>query len=821
MSSFIIRSVLASNFKGIERKEFKDISDFELLKMTKAGLVLLAGPNGYGKTTIFDIIEILLTKNVTRINSTKFGNRNLTDSGLLNDENHYGYIGIVFENTKDYTAKLTLIGRINHGQVRDINSSISNIELYYKNGEISNDELNNNFDIDCNKLNKIDKISDLEEFDVISKDIYNLFYYVSQEESTHFLKQKENDKVSTFDSLVSIDTIVSREDSLNKMLGGRTNDSLDKHISKLEEDLKTKIKENRNQQRKKVDVAFESLFLSDVKWDQEDLSKYNLDELEMFLSELKSIDELVKAKNEFKKHLDIKKVESSLANKNNFNCFMALKKYNLLKVNDIGYDEEALNALVLKTENNIFIKIIQSKFKKNNFEDEITFEDIKKCAKIVKVEIDLCKDEYETNVSLIKSKEKLQGENDKLLGKLINIRHKFVQEYTKFCDKDLIGEFNLDNSKCPLCGTGFVNGHTELIDEIDSTTELLKKINSTTIEEISTLRFKIISKMEILTEELDVVTEDASQILISSENISTLKTLSSDKVSKENYVRYSKFVLEIIPNLFDILVETSDNLSELLLKNIGELSNEFYSQDKEYKFDEKYKKYFMSSWSNYVNFIENTSIENDIFENKKKFIDNFIIDLDIKNSEKLNLEISDIAKQIVIYEEIKNMLGEYRTIHSAEIKKFRETVMKDIEIPLYIYTGKILQNYQRGLGVFIKNNKSRINFVPDFNSDHEIINTFSSGQLSGFVISFLLVMNKVYTMNKNRLNTVLIDDPVQTMDDINIASLVEVLRSEFKEKQLIISTHEDNKASYIMYKFLKHGIDYEYIDVKKEIYPMN
>lgn len=37
----------------------------------------------------------------------------------------------------------------------------------------------------------------------------------------------------------------------------------------------------------------------------------------------------------------------------------------------------------------------------------------------------------------------------------------------------------------------------------------------------------------------------------------------------------------------------------------------------------------------------------------------------------------------------------------------------------------------------------------------------------------------------------LIDDPLQTMDDLNISSFIELLRNDFKDKQIILSTHEE------------------------------
>lgn len=102
---------------------------------------------------------------------------------------------------------------------------------------------------------------------------------------------------------------------------------------------------------------------------------------------------------------------------------------------------------------------------------------------------------------------------------------------------------------------------------------------------------------------------------------------------------------------------------------------------------------------------------------------------------------------------------------------------------------------------------------------HDILNTFSSGQLSGFVLSFLFAMNKQYIKaSSDDIGFILIDDPVQTMDDINISSLIEVLRNDFSDKQIILSTHEMDKENYILYKFYKYNRIGQSFNVKEEIY---
>ncbi|MEB8638210.1 hypothetical protein P4H32_31735, partial [Bacillus cereus] len=165
-------------------------------------------------------------------------------------------------------------------------------------------------------------------------------------------------------------------------------------------------------------------------------------------------------------------------------------------------------------------------------------------------------------------------------------------------------------------------------------------------------------------------------------------------------------------------------------------------------------------------------------------------------------------------------------LYNNKINTYRGKMISDIEIPFYIYSGKIIQTHQRGIGVFIKeeregqsiddNQLKAINFVPPEKTDHDIVHTFSSGQLASTVIAFTLALHKVYS--KQGISTLLIDDPVQTMDEMNMVSLVELLRNDFHDRQIILSTHEEKVSLYLRYKFFKYGYSVGNVNVKDELY---
>lgn len=87
----------------------------------------------------------------------------------------------------------------------------------------------------------------------------------------------------------------------------------------------------------------------------------------------------------------------------------------------------------------------------------------------------------------------------------------------------------------------------------------------------------------------------------------------------------------------------------------------------------------------------------------------------------------------------------------------------------------------------------------------------SSGQLSAVAIAIALTLNKIYAQDK--LRCMFIDDPIQTMDELNIATFCEVLRTDFKEYQFILSTHEEDFSDFIRYKYEKYGLGNQSVEV--------
>ena len=90
------------------------------------------------------------------------------------------------------------------------------------------------------------------------------------------------------------------------------------------------------------------------------------------------------------------------------------------------------------------------------------------------------------------------------------------------------------------------------------------------------------------------------------------------------------------------------------------------------------------------------------------------------------------------------------------------------------------------------------------NLKNDIFYNLSTGQLNGVVISLLLAVKDIFTPSGS-LDTLLIDDPLQTIDEISAISFIDILLEHFNDTQIVLSTHEDDKQFLIKKKYEQFG----------------
>lgn len=135
------------------------------------------------------------------------------------------------------------------------------------------------------------------------------------------------------------------------------------------------------------------------------------------------------------------------------------------------------------------------------------------------------------------------------------------------------------------------------------------------------------------------------------------------------------------------------------------------------------------------------------------------------------------------------------------IKSYQEQMIQKLKLPFYMYTAKILQNYQQGMGVLLTTqNNSNIRFIANSNSEQDVMYQLSSGQVAVISFAFTLALNTTFKISKE-FRFLSIDDPIQDMDSMNVYALIDLIRHSLSDYQIIMSTHNDGSAMFIKYKF--------------------
>lgn len=151
------------------------------------------------------------------------------------------------------------------------------------------------------------------------------------------------------------------------------------------------------------------------------------------------------------------------------------------------------------------------------------------------------------------------------------------------------------------------------------------------------------------------------------------------------------------------------------------------------------------------------------------------------------------------------------TLEKTE-RRYSEQTIAEIELIIHIYSGRLIQNYQRGLGLFIESKDGKeLRFLTAEKSEYDAILSMSTGQVSALSLGFFLSLNRVYS----NVPLILIDDPSQSLDEVNIASLTDLLRCEFSNRQLIVSSHESDISSYMRYRFAKAGLNTRSLNMQR------
>jgi exonuclease SbcC len=771
MSKWKLRKLEIDSFKVFE--EFSGSFDNDL--------VVLDGPNGFGKTSIFDAIQLLLCGNIPRIialfnslkgNKTKQYERNLYWNNKSNSN-----IKIKAEFYCD--DKVIFLMRM--AELKELEDKRNNKPLSF----------------DIFKLYELISFDDIETANLILnekkliKDIFgenflsnfSVLNYISQDNNSVIVPDTSNDKQSRFDQishLIKLDKVnkkISELSALDKSRKKRLKE-LEGDISSLNEEISL-LKLNIQSDASQVKYQRLSKVAAIPQWDKEEpivSSKKEdygslIDDLELLNNATIQVDEIeLRIKNNHYNDL-VEKTEFSLA---------------IYLGNHFGQ----YNALVKQKES---IDSYKSQIKVLNLnEAKITLEQLQN---LTLVSVD-----SRTNLkSGIEERVTLKKTTDGYIAELTEIGQLRVS---------IIEKQHKNESECLLCGFDYKT-NALLLDALklkfQKITAVIETHNDSYKRCLESLKILLKLGVTTLTTQLDLLESGFDALL--------LQELEKNK-SKQNNIELITLQL----SGYGVILPTKYSADEKIKGiRLEEFTNKVLSlRQEENDTLQNGVLDFFKQWFNTIDELKKITVTD--VKNKKSYLIlqyNLTINSELKNKEeKLKTHIKGQDNLVLLGVNLTSIIKNINTVKNT----YSSQTIGQVESLFHIYSGRLIQNYQRGLGLFIdteetsSNKAKNLHFFTADGSSYDAVLSMSSGQVAALTLAFFLSLNRKYA------NTafILIDDPTQCMDEINIASLSDLLRIELRDRQVIISTHEQEVSDYLRYRYLRGGLKADSIHLQNK-----
>ncbi len=758
-----ISKIEVSSFKA-----FKHI----YLDLGESSLLTLDGPNGYGKTSIFDAIELLLTGQIGRI-------QNLFSTLLSNRTKNYA--DNLFWNNRSGENDLCIKIEFINGERKLILARHCPASIFKKpaNNRADNYENFNLYELpefessDFTKSNLRDNNFLDDVFGKNFRENFSFLNYLEQGQNRllHTRVDQRKDKLGNLFNISDIEAEIENCNTIYSKFTRYINNSERKEKAFLLQEeiasLKSKL------QAETSNVEYKKLSTTDVQpiWDKEILfSTYSAVDHAAYQESVRKIIALLPLKATIKTRVHNETIDDDI--KRNEESLRSLAQF--------GKDLEKLDGL--------------EAIKKEVDELERSAAIIKRGASMIKIEEaqslpNWANGRHEWFGLQIESRNNLREKssaNASTIAELERLKRQLIDEHKKSYPDDQL---------CPLCGTNWED-HKSLVDAIEART---KQISESLSKDGKNL-VNLIAAMDAELKLINTHIQDNLKVLKPTFEPNLHAELTKIKLRLPAITLLMEKLKSDNIQFTDSFTDSNDVVNERLEKLKTILRNKKQIEADGLALPEDWRETTNSAFKDLQDFYIITPED---LRDKEQYIS---IKANEAQNARLQTCISDlklIEKETLAAQKAQGKIKKLRDTLKETEQRYTDQTISAIELIFHIYSGRLIQNYQRGLGLFIESREgTQLRFLTAEKSEHDAVMSMSSGQVSALSLAFFLSLNKVYAT----VPLILIDDPSQSLDEINVASLTDLLRCELKHCQLVVSSHEDDISAYMRYRFERAGL---------------
>ncbi|CAH1600871.1 AAA family ATPase [Vibrio parahaemolyticus] len=758
-----ISKIEVSSFKA-----FKHI----YLDLGEPSLLTLDGPNGYGKTSIFDAIELLLTGQINRI-------QNLFSTLLTKKKRDYA--DNLFWNSRSGENDLLIkIEFINDGQklvlARHCLAAIFKKPAHNRADKYENFKLYELPEFESSDFTKANQ-RDNNFLDVVFgknfRENFSFLNYLEQGQN-RLLHTRVDERKDKLGNLFNISDIEAEIENCNT-----TYNKFTRYINNPERAakallLKEEIATLQNTLQAEAGIAeYKKLSTTDIQpiWDKEILfSTYSSADHATYQESVRKIIALLPLKATVKTRIHNEAIDADIER----------NEESLRSLAQFGKDLEKLDEL--------------EALKKRIDELERSAAIIKRGASKIKVEeaqtlpnwADGRLERFELQIESRNSLRKKSSANANVVAELERLKRQLIDEHNQSYP---------DEQLCPLCGTDWEN-HKSMVDAIETRTQQISESLSKDGKDLVDL----IAAMDAELKLIDTQIQDNLIVLKPTFETNLHAELAKIKLRLPAITQLKEKLKSDKIQCTDSFTENDDVVNERLEKLKANLRNKKQIEADALALPEGWRETINRTFKDLQDFYIITAED---LRDKGQYI---AAKANEAQNARLQTCISDLKhleKETLAAQKAQGKIKKLRDTLKDTEQRYTDQTISAIELIFHIYSGRLIQNYQRGLGLFIESRDgTQLRFLTAEKSEHDAVMSMSSGQVCALGLAFFLSLNKVYA----KVPLILIDDPSQSLDEINVASLTDLLRCELKHCQLIVSSHEDDISAYMRYRFDRAGL---------------